>query len=170
MRTTVVSLENRNETDLTAPAKRRLRRLSLLREVFFFFFVGDFQDLSNNAHNNTPRVWTAGTPNMDGDGRFYIYFIFFFKYLIRLVEDNVKRPPPLRRRRRFIICRQKNLFYNATSSCLHSFNMMQISNVNRMTRALQWFEWQRGYRETEIFNFFFLHVRDASKCKRDSCI
>lgn len=46
---------------------------------------------------------------MKRDGSVLIFdFFFFFKYLMRPMEDNVKRRPY--RRRRFIICRRKNLF------------------------------------------------------------
>jgi len=130
MRTTAVSLENRNETNLTVPATGRLWRLSLLR----FFFAGDFQNLSNNAHNNTPRARIPPSRRWTGGGKFY--FIYFFKYLIRLMEDNVKRPPR-RRRRRFIICRQKNLFYNATSSCLRT--------VSIWCKFSMWIAWHARY-------------------------
>jgi len=116
MRTTAVSLENRNGTDLTVPATGRLWRLSLLR----FFSRETFR---------TCQIMLTITPlarglhhHVGGRGGVRFYFIYFFKYLIRLMEDNVKRPPR-RRRRRFIICRQKNLFYNATSSCLRTVSI-----------------------------------------------
>jgi len=123
---------------------------------FLKIFLGDFQDLSNNDHNNTPRVWTA---HRYGRGRKVLYL--FFKYLIRLVEDNVKRPPPLRRRRRFIICRGKRIFFITPRPL--------VCTVSIWCKFPMWIAWHARYnglndsgdierRRYSIFFFFYTFV------------
>jgi hypothetical protein len=92
------SFENRS--DLTVA----WYSVSVVTYVAFYGFCERLLDLSNNIYNNTPRGLTVYT---EGDGSVLI-FDFFLKYLMRPMEDNVKRRPY--RRRRFIICRRKKLF------------------------------------------------------------
>lgn len=76
-----------------------------------------------------------------------------------------------RRRRRFIICRQKNLFMTprplVSAPFQYDANFQCESRDTRVTMVWMTAGISAGDEDIQFF-FFFLLVRDASKCTRDS--